>query len=107
MNDGQYTNLRNYLEEIASLSRQVLGEQKRTNELLSDGRLTANKADNRVKGRGADDGAEALEKAIPDEAVGTVTVETVETVDTGKGDTGKADAKPKKGTVTPRVGWNS
>jgi hypothetical protein len=104
MNDGQYTNLRNYLEEIASLGKQVLGEQKRTNELLS---ASANKADNRVKGRGADDGAEALEKAIPDEAVGTVTVETVETVDTGKGDTGKADAKPKKGTVTPRVGWNS
>jgi len=34
MNDGQYTNLRNYLEEIASQGKQLLAEQKRTNELL-------------------------------------------------------------------------
>lgn len=34
MNDGQYTNIRNYVEEIASQLKQVLAEQKRTNELL-------------------------------------------------------------------------
>lgn len=35
MNDYQYTNLRNYVEEIASQLKQVLAEQKRTNELLA------------------------------------------------------------------------
>lgn len=33
MNDGHYTNLRNYLEEIASQNRQILAELKRGNEL--------------------------------------------------------------------------
>lgn len=34
MNDGMYTNIRNYLEEIAGQQKQILAEQKRTNELL-------------------------------------------------------------------------
>lgn len=33
MNDGQYTNLRNYLEEIASQNRQILAELKRANAM--------------------------------------------------------------------------
>lgn len=35
MNDGMYTNIRNYLEETNSLLRQILDEQKRTNEMLA------------------------------------------------------------------------
>lgn len=34
MNDGMYTNIRNYLEEIASTSKQLLEAQKRMNDLL-------------------------------------------------------------------------
>ena len=34
MNEGHYVSIRNYLEEIASQSRQILGELKRNNELL-------------------------------------------------------------------------
>lgn len=35
MNDGMYTNIRNYLEEIASQNRQILAELKRGNELAA------------------------------------------------------------------------
>ena len=31
MNDGMYTNIRNYLEEIASQNRQIIAELKRIN----------------------------------------------------------------------------
>jgi hypothetical protein len=34
MNDGMYTNIRNYLEEIACQGRQIIAGQQRTNELL-------------------------------------------------------------------------
>lgn len=39
MNDGQYTNLRNYLEEIANQGKQIIAGQQRTNELLERGPL--------------------------------------------------------------------
>lgn len=42
MNDGQYTNIRNYLEELASQGKQLLAAQQRTNELLEQ--LSASKA---------------------------------------------------------------
>jgi len=35
MNEGMYIGIRNYLEEIASQNKQILAEQKRTNELLA------------------------------------------------------------------------
>lgn len=43
MNDGHYTNLRNYLEEIASQQRQILAELKRSNELLEGKTAKADK----------------------------------------------------------------
>lgn len=49
MNDGQYTNIRNYLEELASQNKQLIAEQKRTNELLNDIRLATNRTDGRAK----------------------------------------------------------
>lgn len=45
-----YTNLRNYIEESVSLQKEQLAEQKRTNELLNEIRLAANRADDRLKG---------------------------------------------------------
>jgi hypothetical protein len=35
MNDGMYTNIRNYLQAIESNQGQILAELKRTNELLA------------------------------------------------------------------------
>lgn len=35
MNEGHYTNIRNYLEEQSGLLREIRDEQKRTNELLA------------------------------------------------------------------------
>lgn len=68
MNDGQYTNLRNYLEEIASLNRQILEEVRRHTAQTPQ--------------------ATAPAIQVPKEAAPSghpkVTVETVETVDSGK-----------------------
>lgn len=44
MNDGMYTNLRNYLEEIASQNRQILAELKRGNDLLAQGKTESKQA---------------------------------------------------------------
>ena len=42
MNDSMYTNIRNYLEELASQGKQLLAAQQRTNELLERIALTDN-----------------------------------------------------------------
>jgi len=81
MNDGMYTNLRNYLEEQSGLLRQIL------EELKAQGKVSA--APQPVK--------------VPPEAVGPVTVETVETKAAPKA----ATKKPSKPGAKPNVNWNS
>ena len=51
MNDGMYTNIRNYLEEIASRQKQLLAAVQRTNELLAGGatKTAAKPTDNAPK----------------------------------------------------------
>lgn len=84
MNDGMYTNIRNYLEELASLGRQMLAEQQRTNELLNEIRLGVNRTDGRAKDIG-----EVVQNAMTDMLV-DVTGAT------------KAEPAPKK--TTPAKG---
>lgn len=76
MNDGMYTNLRNYLEEIASTNKQIMSELKRTNELLAG-------QQKKPAEKSIDSDGFVMGKAVnvPKEAVGPVTVETVEVVD--------------------------
>lgn len=69
-----YTNMRTYLEEIASQQKQILAAVQQTNELLGDNAKKATAADSAAP-------------KVPKEAVGPVTVETVQTVDSGKKDT--------------------
>lgn len=118
MNDGQYTNLRNYLEEIASLDKQILAEQKRTNELLAAQQKKWTElpvdADGYVIGKAkADDtGQQVFDvkvKNVPKEAIGPVTFETVEIVETEPPPdahlaavTQKVDLKPKAKTATKK-----
>lgn len=98
MNEGHYISIRNYLEEIASQNKQLLAEQKRTNELMERG-MSATAIGKVVEMRmtelleGIDKPAAAqgqkaaatsgaVKPSIPADAVGPVTVETVETVET-------------------------
>lgn len=81
MNDHHYTNLRNYLEEIASTTQKVLAEQQRTNELL----------------------AGKQEPSTSDAHIDAVT----QKVDTKKPAKGKGGKPNKPGNVTPAVNWNS
>lgn len=76
MNDGMYTNLRNYLEEIASQNKQLLAESKRTNELLE--KLNAPTTASKTKGA-TSEFVEGTDKSKTGQAkpVGPVTVETV------------------------------
>lgn len=49
MNDGMYTNIRNYLEELANQGKQIIANQERTIDLLNEIRLAANRTDGRAK----------------------------------------------------------
>lgn len=79
MNDGMYTNIRNYLEEIASKQGQIIKGQERTNDLLNEIRLGVNRTDGRLKEIATEDAplAGTLETEPPPDAIGPVTVETV------------------------------
>lgn len=113
MNEGMFMALRAEAQEANSLAKQLLEEVRRNNELLNEVRLASNRADERLKtleaayvdgfmpapatAKKPDAFIEAVTQGppkVPASAVGPMTVETVETVDTGK-----ADAKPtqKKG----------
>lgn len=100
MNDGHYTNIRNYLEEIASQQKQLLTAVQRTNELLLQ------QASNYSIGQSVKPGV----PRIPADAVGPVVVETVETVDEATPKTAAKKAAKKnnpKPDVSPQVNWNS
>ena len=98
MNDGMYTNIRNYLEEIASQQRQILAEQKRTNELLA--------------------GVEVAATAPPDDLpwpnydsmnVADVVAKAKEVDDVTRAKALAYERKNKKraGVIEPLVNWNS
>ena len=40
MNDGQYTNMRNYLEEIAGNQKEILAELRRLNQAMQSVAIT-------------------------------------------------------------------
>lgn len=136
MNDGQYTNLRNYLEEIASTNKQLLEAQKRNNELLNEVRLATNRTDERVKdiakevftdmlvGIANEPSATMASKSTVPDAIGPVTVETVEIVDdvptvtrtttvprttteTGEVKSANLQTATKRRVPKPDVNWNS
>lgn len=86
MKDEMYVALRSYLEEHSSLLRQILDEVKGKNS--TPGTLTLSSGD---------------AYKVPAEAVGPVTVETVQTLDSGKED----DAAKGKPKAKPAVNWNS
>lgn len=77
MNDGHYTNLRNYLEEIASQNKQII-------ELLQDIRLSNNRIDDRLKVSSKEQErvnwnsrTQEESETVPDDAVGPLTIGTV------------------------------
>lgn len=78
MNEGQYIALRSYMEEHSSLLRQILEEVK--------GQKAAPQATAQT-GPLVTDASGTVERAapkVPPDAVGPVTVETVQTIDSGK-----------------------
>lgn len=114
MNEGMFNALRAEAQEQNSLLKQILEEQKRTNEMLSQSAYPNIKSGatggtpntvGPVAGKGpattesdfilgkSNDPRYDVGPAVPPEAVGPVTVETVQTLDSGKED----KAKPKQG----------
>ena len=91
MKDEMYIAFRSYLEENSSLLRQILEK------------LDAHTATTPIPEGAARPQASAVK--MPSEAVGPVTVETVETLDSG------AEPKPVAGKskpgAKPNVNWNS
>lgn len=86
MNDGMYNNLRNYAEEQSSLLRQVLEEQKRTNEILSQ--LAAPVTQEQLMGMVTDALGHASEQASVSLKGGTLLAQSTRPVLS-------TDAKPK------------
>lgn len=78
MNDGHYTNIRNYLEEIAGQQKQILAAVQRTNELLE--KMSAPTTTSKAKGETSEfiEGSETPPKTAT-----------------------------KKGKPKPAVNWNS
>lgn len=80
MNDHQYTNLRNYLEEIASQNKQILAELKRGNELLEQGKAKAETA-SKTKGATSEFIEGSDKPPVTVETVKEAPLKTVETVE--------------------------